>query len=53
MVSVALPTFYKSFGSPAEVGWVLTAFALVGTSADPSNDLYRTLDRPRQTYLEF
>ena len=33
MVIVALPTFYKSFGSPAEVGWVLTAFALVGTAS--------------------
>lgn len=33
MVIVALPTFYKLFGSPAEVGWVLTAFALVGTAS--------------------
>jgi MFS family permease len=33
MVTVALPTFYKTFGSPAEVGWVLTAFALVGTAS--------------------
>ena len=33
MVTVALPTFYKLFGSPAEVGWVLTAFALVGTAS--------------------
>jgi MFS family permease len=33
MVAVALPTFYKIFGSPAEVGWVLTAFALVGTAS--------------------
>src|SRR5689334_3555535 len=33
MVIVALPTFYRVFGSPAEVGWVLTAFALVGTAS--------------------
>jgi MFS family permease len=33
MVIVALPTFYERFGSPAEVGWVLTAFALVGTAS--------------------
>ena len=33
MVIVALPTFYTHFGSPAEVGWVLTAFALVGTAS--------------------
>jgi MFS family permease len=33
MVTVALPTFYEVFGSPAEVGWVLTAFALVGTAS--------------------
>jgi MFS family permease len=33
MVIVALPTFYRQFGSPAEVGWVLTAFALVGTAS--------------------
>src|SRR5689334_5529840 len=33
MVTVALPTFYTLFGSPAEVGWVLTAFALVGTAS--------------------
>ena len=33
MVTVALPTFYRFFGSPAEVGWVLTAFALVGTAS--------------------
>ena len=33
MVTVALPTFYTLFGSPSEVGWVLTAFALVGTAS--------------------
>ena len=33
MVIVALPTFYRHFGTPAEVGWVLTAFALVGTAS--------------------
>jgi MFS family permease len=33
MLYVTLPTLYKQFGSPAEVGWAVTVFSLVAASS--------------------
>ena len=34
MTYAALPTFYRMYANPAAVGWVFTAFLLVGEPRD-------------------